>query len=244
MSNNGNNGVVLVNSRQTPTEIKNTGGVIMPTPRVNKQRIETSCKYVMVCNTEGTAFLIGTIAAVMWVNGQGVLRIDSYAEINKPNMWNQHGNKYGFGYFDNPSQLHVYAGKLAFKSVKNGAYVEGYDSDAAKKAVSGGVDFGVEWAPEVKSIPQPSHGEKKRSLIVTARKPKAVMVHASQKVVNVTMPASNQAVSERIAELKAEIAQLENQEYRAAQRKQIHALVDEIAESKLERVYNWLKENK
>jgi len=238
MSNNGNTGVVLVNSRQTPTEIKKTGGIIMPTPRVNKQRIETSCKYAMVCNTEGTAFLIATVAAVMWVHGQGVLRIDSYADINKPRTWNEFGNKYGFGYFESPSQLHLYVGKLAFKRVKDGAYTEGYTSDAAKAAVAGNVDFGIEWAPESKlaAVSQPV---KVSSAIVTAKKPKTVTVHTSQKVISNPV----QSVSEKIADLKAQIADLENQEYRNAQRKQIHELIDNLPNNNLERAYSWLKAN-
>jgi hypothetical protein len=120
VDNNGTNGVLLVSTRQHPGEIIKTGGVLMPSAKVNRNRIETTTKWVICCDeVNNNAFLIGKIDKVLWVgegeNNQCVVKISEYAQINKEDVWTDYGaKKYAWTYLDNPSVCKMRPGKYQF----------------------------------------------------------------------------------------------------------------------------------
>ena len=127
MANNGNNGVLLVATMQDKDEIIKTGGVTMPTPKVNWKRVNETTKYIVCCDqVTGSAFVVGEIDKVIYLNNKCIIKINRYASLDKPNTWQECGNKYGFTYLDNPSQMHLYVGRLKFKQISNGTYTDNY----------------------------------------------------------------------------------------------------------------------
>jgi len=117
--NNGQNvGAVVVPSTQSVTEIVKSGGVLMPTARVNWRRIHNTVGYVVCCNpTSGDGFLLGKISKVQYVNDQCVLQLDSYAEISKPDLLTDNTSKYGYRYVKNLTAIHLRAGYYTFKAI-------------------------------------------------------------------------------------------------------------------------------
>ncbi len=116
VDNNGTNGVLLVSTRQHPGEIIKTGGVLMPSAKVNRNRIETTTKWVVCCDEVNmNAFLIGKIDRVLWINDQCVVKISEYAQINKEDVWTDYGaKKYAWTYLDNPTVCKMRPGKYQF----------------------------------------------------------------------------------------------------------------------------------
>lgn len=113
MSNGNTNGVLLVAVRQSSSEIIQTGGVLMPA-NVNKARVDAESKYIMCCNEIGDAFLIGMIDKVFSLNGQCIIKINQYAEIQRKDVWQEHRTKIGFTYLTSPKAVHLYPGKINF----------------------------------------------------------------------------------------------------------------------------------
>lgn len=206
MVNNGNNGVLLIATKQSQTEMIKTGGIVMPSPKVNRSRVETTCKYIVACEeSQGNAFLIGEIDRVLWVNEQCVIKISGYALLDKPGIWQECGNKYNFGYLANPSQMHLYVGRIKFKSIFNSIYTNGNGANGNGKiaAAAASVD---------------TSETKKQSAIVTYPKPRNAVTQESKPAVVSTL--------DRIAQLKQELAELE-------QKAMLHDLIDALPESKI-----------
>ena len=128
--NSGKIGVVMVMTQSTQEQILLDAGIFVP--RINSEKVTSTCKYVVAVqnnpsNDEDdslfahkTAFLIGTISGVSAsnANGEKLIKFDSYAEIHKPNAW-QNGNiRLGVAYYDSPTDAKFRMGNYEFKPVK------------------------------------------------------------------------------------------------------------------------------
>jgi hypothetical protein len=219
MLSNGNNGVLVTLCKQNPAEIIRSGGIIMPSPRVNRQRVETMIKYIVCCTeAHGNAFLIGTVDKVIWVNDECVIKINSYASINRLQVWADVGTKIGFAYLQSPSQIHMHVGRLKFTNINgNGKYGDSnsYTDDyLAKREAENST------AKAQASVIEPT--ETKKSAIVVYPKPKQELV----------------SHVDRIATLRKQLAELESNRNAIAKEliAKLHDRVTQMDDTQVERV--------